>query len=236
VAAAIAVADREGLEAVSMARVAAEAGAAPMSLYRHVASKDELLDLMTDTAWGPPRDISGETWRDKLSAWAWGMRDALQKHPWALRVPVSGLPVYPNNAAWFEQGLAATDGTSLTVAHKASVILLISGYVRNEAMTSADIAASIRARAGDASDAGSGSGSGSEADEQWMHHYRDLMAKLTDPVRFPATTQLLESGVFDVADDPDDEFIFGLNRILDGIGLLVESGYPRPSDGPSLAP
>ena len=56
VAAAVQVADAEGLDAVSMGRVAAELGAAPMSLYRHVAGKEELLTLMVDAAWGAPPD------------------------------------------------------------------------------------------------------------------------------------------------------------------------------------
>src|ERR1700719_4606163 len=50
--AAVQVADAEGLDAVSMGRVAAELGAAPMSLYRHVSAKEELLELMVDAAWG----------------------------------------------------------------------------------------------------------------------------------------------------------------------------------------
>ena len=56
VAAAVRVADAEGLDAVSMGRVAAELGTAPMSLYRHVSAKDELLTLMADAAWGDVPD------------------------------------------------------------------------------------------------------------------------------------------------------------------------------------
>ena len=51
--AAVRVADTEGLDAVSMGRVAAELGTAPMSLYRHVSAKEELRTLMVDAAWGP---------------------------------------------------------------------------------------------------------------------------------------------------------------------------------------
>ena len=55
VEAAVRVADTEGLDAVSMGRVAAELGTAPMSLYRHVSAKEELLTMMVDAAWGRPR-------------------------------------------------------------------------------------------------------------------------------------------------------------------------------------
>lgn len=224
VEAAIRLADRDGLEAVSMARVAAELGAAPMSLYRHVASKDDLLELMTDIAWGPPPAPLTGTWREQLTQWAWTMRQGMYAHPWALRVPVSGLPVYPNNVAWFEQGLAALADTPISEQHKASTILLVSGYVRNEVMTGSDVEAAIRAQAEAAQTEPGPSPGGPETNPgaAWMRQYRDLMLKLADPVRFPATARLLESGVFDVSDPPDDEFDFGLDRILDGIERLIE--------------
>ena len=76
--AAIRVADTEGLDAVSMGRVAAELGAAPMSLYRHVSAKEELLTPMVDAAWGDSPDplAAGEGWRVGLSRWAWALRAA----------------------------------------------------------------------------------------------------------------------------------------------------------------
>src|SRR5580704_13936142 len=98
------VADTEGLDAVLMARVAAELKAAPMSLYRHVASKEELIKLMLDAAWGdsPGPLLADEGWRDGLSRWAWAMRAALRRHPWAAHLPISGLPIMPHEIAWFE--------------------------------------------------------------------------------------------------------------------------------------
>lgn len=209
VEAGVKVAESDGLAAVSMSRVAAELGSAPMSLYRYVSAKDELVALMVDAVYGPPPGppAPGPGWRDSLSTWAWATRAVLFAHPWVLRVPISGLPVRPNEVAWFERGLAAIAGTGLTEAQKASVIMLVSGYVRNEASTSSDIAAAVRA-------------SGLTASE-WMSAYGRMLAKLAGPQRFPALGSFLASGVFDVADDPDDEFTFGLERILDGIGVLL---------------
>jgi AcrR family transcriptional regulator len=224
VEAAIRLADRDGLDAVSMARVAAELGAAPMSLYRHITSKDDLLELMTDTAWGPPPAPLIGTWREQLTQWARTMRQRMSAHPWTLRVPVSGLPVYPNNVAWFEQGLAALADTPISEQHKPSTLLLISGYVRNEVMTGSDMAATIRTQAAAAEDLKAAGTDGEQLDPgtAWARQYRDLMVKLADPVRFPATARLLESGVFDIADVPDEEFDFGLDRILDGIECLIK--------------
>ena len=207
--AAVRVADTEGLDAVSMGRVAAELGAAPMSLYRHLSSKEELLRLMVDAAWGdsPGPLAHGECWRVGLARWAWAMRAGVRRHPWVVRIPISGLPIMPREIAWFEDALACMEGTGLTEARKASVILLLSGYVRNVASTEADISAAIAA-------------SGLRPDE-WMASYPRMLSQLTDPQRFPALAAFIAAGVFDAADDPDDEFIFGLDRILDGVEVLI---------------
>jgi AcrR family transcriptional regulator len=212
VAAAVRVADTEGLDAVSMGRVAAEVGTAPMSLYRHVASKEELLTLMVDAAWGqaPEGPVPGEGWRAGLTRWAWGLRTGARAHPWVIRIPLSGLPIMPNEVAWFENALACQAGTGFSEARKASVILLLAGYVRNQVTTEADIAAAIRA-------------SGLDPME-WMASYPRMLARLADPVRFPALARFIAAGVFEAEDGPDDEFIFGLNRILDGVAVLIGDG------------
>src|SRR6266849_352203 len=210
--AAVRVADAEGLGAVSMGRVAAELGAAPMSLYRHVSAKEELLALMVDAAWGdsPGSPGPGEGWRAGLSRWAWAMHAAARRHPWVVRIPVNGLPVMPREVAWFEDALACLRDTGLTEARKGSVIMLLAGYVRNVAATEADVESAIRSSGLDPS--------------AWMSSYAGLLRQLTDPQRFPALTELIAAGVFDAADAPDDEFIFGLDRILDGIEVLIAAG------------
>src|SRR5688572_33096520 len=79
--AAVDVAASEGLAAVSMNRVAAELGTAPMSLYRYVAAKDELLELMVDAGVGPPPELTdGVGWRAGLAAWAQAVRAALRRN------------------------------------------------------------------------------------------------------------------------------------------------------------
>jgi|HubBroStandDraft_6_1064221.scaffolds.fasta_scaffold20269_5 AcrR family transcriptional regulator len=208
--AAVRVADTEGLDAVSMGRVAAELGAAPMSLYRHVSAKEELLRLMVDAAWGdsPGPLAPGENWRAGLSRWAWALRDGAKRHPWVVRIPLNSLPIMPREVDWFEDALASLGDTALTEARKASVIMLLAGYVRNLATTEADIMAAIQA-------------SGLSPAE-WMSSYPRLLSQLTDPQRFPALTAFIAAGVFDAEDGPDDEFIFGLDRILDGIEDLID--------------
>src|ERR1700761_8970978 len=88
VAAAMEVADTEGLEAISMARVAAKLGFTTMSLYRYVASKDELLQLMFNaSAFGAESVVlEGDDWRSRLRSWAVIQRDMLDLHPWITRM------------------------------------------------------------------------------------------------------------------------------------------------------
>jgi hypothetical protein len=124
-----------------------------------------------------------------------------------IRIPLNGLPIMPNEVAWFENALACLAGTGLSEARKASVIMLLAGYVRNLATTEADIQAAIRA---------SGLSPG-----QWMASYPRMLAQLADPQRFPALTAFIAAGVFEADDGPDDEFIFGLDRILDGVAVFI---------------
>ena len=208
VEAAIRLADSEGLAAVSMSRVAAAAGHSTMALYRYVAAKNELLELMLDSAHGsPPGPEPGEGWRPSLARWAWAELAAYRRHPWALSVPLSGPPIMPNAVSWLESGLQSMGSTSLTEGEKMSVILLLTGYVRNAATVAVQIDAAFLAAVPKGQDAMSG--------------YTRLLGQLIDPHRFPGLTAVLASGVLDTTDEWDDEFTFGLERVLDGIGALV---------------
>jgi AcrR family transcriptional regulator len=203
VEAAVGVAATDGLAAVSMNRVAGELGSSPMSLYRYVSAKDELLALMVDAVLGPPAAAApDEDWRAGLSRWAWAYHDVLRRHPWVLQIPITAPAVTPNLTAWLEDGLRALQGTRLSEPQKLSVILLLSGYVRNEATLAADIGA---------------------GEQEIMPRWGRLLSELTDPEGFPALHAALASTAFEQDDDPDDEFVFGLERVLDGIEALVRS-------------
>lgn len=200
VAAAVKVAAAEGLAAVSMGRVAGELGAAPMSLYRYVASKDELLALMIDAAVGPPPALQpGEDWRAGLSRWSWSYYEALVGHPWVVHVPISGPPVTPNGVAWMEAGLASLTETGLDEGEKLSVMLLLSGYVRNEITLKADV------------------GVPAAASGEWSR----TITRLTDAERFPALHRALTSGVLAEDENTEEDFRWRLERVLDGVDVLV---------------
>jgi AcrR family transcriptional regulator len=208
VAAGVAVADAEGLAAVSMNRVAKELGSSAMSLYRYIESKDELLTLMVDAAVGtvPAASPDGD-WRAGLARWAWGSVATMRAHPWTTQVPITGPPLGPNAIAWFEDALRSMRDTALAEAEKASVVMMLSGYVRNHVIVMAEVQAHFLDAAATPHDA--------------MRGYTDTMRRLTDAHRFPALHAILDAGVFDRADPPDEEFAFGLERILDGIEALM---------------
>jgi AcrR family transcriptional regulator len=203
VAAGIEVAAADGVGALSMARIAKQLGVGTMSLYRYVAAKDELLTLMVDTALGPPPPLPQPGgWRAGLTAWCDGLRDVYRLHTWSLRVPISGPPLGPNNVAWLDRALDALTETPLREQDKLSCVLVLSGFVRNDATLTADFAA----------------GSDNEA---VMPGYGALVAQITSAEEFPSLHRAIASGALDDEDDLDIEYLFGLARILDGIAELV---------------
>lgn len=204
VAAGLDVAARDGVDGLSMGAVAKELGVSAMALYRYVPAKDDLLELMVDTALGRPRPATaGETWRDGLRRWAVGVRDSYAAHPWALRVPITAPPLGPNNVRWMENGLAALAATPLTAQECISCLLLISGFVRAEETLRTDTAAATEA--------------GLDA------RYADTLRQLVDAAEFPHVLAAIEQGAMSEPEDVGlaDEFEFGLERILDGIAVLV---------------
>jgi AcrR family transcriptional regulator len=206
----VAVATTEGLGAVSMARVAAEIGSSTMALYRYLPSKDDLLELMVDTALGPPPAVfKNVRWRKGLRLWAEGIRDAYRSQPWALNVPISGPPLGPNNLRWFEAALSCMRNTPLAEQQKVSVVLLVSGFVRNEETLTMNIMTRMLATGEPPED------------------YGRQLARLIDQVTFPSVYAAVVAGALEdwEPEDPgmDAEFEFGLERILDGVAALIES-------------
>ncbi|MEU5402767.1 TetR/AcrR family transcriptional regulator [Streptomyces sp. NPDC005963] len=207
--AAVSIAAQEGLAAVSMGRVAKELGVATMSLYRYVAAKDELYVLMLDAAVGPPPPPlpAGAGWREALAEWSWAYRQALRRNRWTLRIPVSGPPATPNSFAWWERGLAALERTALDEGEKLAMILVITGFVRNEVLMMTEIEEAVAS-------------SGASPEEVMRRHER-ILKQLADPARYPAVARMLDVGVFTGESDPDEDFAFGLDTVLDGVAALV---------------
>lgn len=138
VAAALQVADTDGLDAVSMPRLARELGAAPMSLYRHVASKDVLVDLVLDAAIGPPPDLAGLAPRAGLERWGRANHAVFRRHPWALPLVSSRRRMGPSECAWGEAVLGLLVGAGCTLPQAAAMLLTLNSYVRGASIPVTD--------------------------------------------------------------------------------------------------
>ena len=209
VRAAIAIADAEGLEAVSMSRVASDLGFSTMALYRHVESKEELVELMVDVAAGDPPELPDDDWRAALERWTRAQREVMRRRPWIAQAPISGIPIGPHQVSWMEAALRALRDTPLDGGEKLGILLLLTGQVRYESLLVSDLARA-RERAGQ------------DAVEMERAYGRNL-ATILDRDRFPELAGLVVEGVFDVADvDDEAAAALALTIILDGIDLLME--------------
>jgi AcrR family transcriptional regulator len=131
--AAVAVADKEGIDAVSMQRVAEDLGFTKMSLYRHVANKAELVKVMIDIAVGEPPDLSTirDGWRSRLEELVRQLTQVWQQHPWIPDVTVGGRTMGPREVGWTESALSAFAGTPLTGDERLAAVFLLFGHIRN---------------------------------------------------------------------------------------------------------
>jgi AcrR family transcriptional regulator len=227
VGAAIRLADAKGLDAVSMARVAAELGFTTMSLYRYVTSKDELLQLMWNaSALGAEHlVIEGDGWRSRLRAWAVIQRDMLDRHPWITQMPMAAPPVAPNSMHFVERGLETMDETGLPDSAKLRVIGLLSSYTLSEARMAADgMRAAMAAGTGEAPAAtdAPADAEAAEAGPEPPMDYEALLRELVDEQTYPR--------LYRIAWDPGPErppaereqFLFGIDLILDGVQALID--------------
>jgi AcrR family transcriptional regulator len=209
VRAAVAVADAEGLAAVSMAKVAAELGNSTMALYRHIRSKDELLLLMSDAAIADPPDLSGMDWRTGLTTWALSILGVLKEHSWFAHLPITGPPIGPNNLAWFDSGLRALFDTPLAELEKVGVVQNLITFVHGELRLGPELQRGY-----------------DENPERFGPTYGAVLAELIDPARFPALSRVVSSGVFSgpemVDQDLSEDFRFGLSLFLDGVEAYMQ--------------
>jgi AcrR family transcriptional regulator len=216
VAAAVELADAEGLDAVSMRRVAERLGIATMSIYTYVPGKAELLDLMLDRV-NAERDtnLTKDRWREGLEAMARDQWAMYERHPWTLYVASGRGTLGPNELDAYEAAMRVVAGLGLPARDVVAIVDALSMYVRGAARDAAEAAGAAEATGT------------SEAD--WWYEREPILEELMAPDRFPTLTRLGGEGGFDVPDDTPnynlrfalDDFEFGLQRYLDGVEAFI---------------
>jgi AcrR family transcriptional regulator len=205
VRAAIEIADGEGVEALSMRKVAAKLGSGTMSLYRYVSSKDDLLDLMVDTVLGEedlPDEPSGD-WRQDLAERARRTRAVARRHPWAIRLrPNLG----PNALRQIEYAMSAVDGLGLDVDAMTDMVNTVNAFVIG--FVQAELAEEeAQRRTG-------------LTEEQWRARMEPYIRQLIATGRYP----FLERIVVEAEDFPDADATFErrLALVLDGLAANLQ--------------
>lgn len=205
---AVGIADADGLDAITMRRLAAELGVAPMAAYRHVSGKDDVLELMVDLVYGEVDIPDGAGWRETMRALATGVRSLVLKHPWLtqLAAPRAVYELTPNRMALAERALAALRGTDLDADTTMSVFRTVAAYVHGA--TSAEIG--LRQLMHDGGwTSGAETRTGLSAQMTWL---------LTTG-RYPAFERYVHEGVR--KDDLQWQFETGLEHVLDGIAARL---------------
>lgn len=212
---AIELADADGLEALSMRRVADRFGVNAMALYTYVPGKAELVDLMLDRVIGEAARPDGAegVWRAKLELYAREAWALYHRHPWVLRVQPSRGLMGPNQAAALDSALRAVSGIGLTEGEMVAVFGVVAGYVQGAARTSAEAAQIERATG--------------VTDDEWWSAHGPLMAEYIDPDRFP-TLASVSAEAWGLEETEGGGFEFGLRRVLDGIEAFVRPRSAQP--------
>ncbi|MEU5878950.1 TetR/AcrR family transcriptional regulator [Spirillospora sp. NPDC047279] len=221
---AMALADADGLGALSMRRIADELGVAAMSIYTYVPSKAELIDVMVDRASGelaPPPDVPPggvrDAWRSGLEHIARQNWALFHRHPWLLEISTGRPPMGPQLIGKYEYELRTVDGLGLTDVEMDSVIALVNGHAQSSAKSSVDAAQAER-RTG-------------MTDEEWWEITAPVLETVIRPGDYPLGERVgtAAAQVYGGAIGPEHAFEFGLQRILDGIEVLIAA---RSADHP----
>lgn len=223
VAAAVELADEEGLAAVSMRKVADRLGTSPMGLYTYVPGKAELLDLMLDAVLADlPTDYDqGEGWRAAVELAARESWAFYQRHPWVLQVAGVRNPLGPHTFAQYEAACRLFDDLGLTGVEMARAVGVVDSFVRGAAKA--------------VSDARSAEQVTGISDDDWWNARAPILEEIQAEVweeRYPTLSRMDQEQAFDQLDRPDDTtpylvqdaldtFEFGLQRLLDGLEAYV---------------
>jgi AcrR family transcriptional regulator len=210
VRAAMAIADAEGLAALSMRGVAARLEVATMSIYRHVESKERLVALMADAAYGELAAEPGEGWRAELEASGRALWALYRRHPWLAHVTPLTRPLpLPNLLRHGEATLRALDDRGLGAAARLDLQIMLLTHVQGLAV---QLEAEAQARAATGL-----------TEDDWMAEHGPALEGIAATGRYPRFAALMgeltAAGGYDL--DLDRIFALGLRTLLDGLAATV---------------
>lgn len=221
VAAATAIADTDGLDAVTIRAVARRLSIAPMTVYTHVPSKAELLDCMLDDAYlrMDLTDTAAQPWRHRVATVAEDNRQLYRAHPWAVTVSTARPPLGPGQLAKYDHELAAFDDTTVDDVTRDAALTFVLDFVRITMLAEIDAAAGQAASGVD--------------DQQWWVATGPLLATYADATAYPVASRVGTAAghAHRATRDPEHAYRFGLARVLDGLAPILEAGpaahHPR---------
>ena len=200
--AAVALADRGGIDTLTMRNLGHELGVEAMSLYNHVANKNDLIDGIVDLVYGeiaPPSDQMG--WKTAMRQRGISVREALMRHPWATSLMHARTNPGPANLRHHDSLLGTLRMAGFTLVMAAHAISVIDSYIYGFALQQASMPLQTPRQLAKV---------GEEMLGQMAGDYPHLAEMITD--------HALQPGY-----DYSDEFEFGLDLILDGLEQLRET-------------
>ncbi len=204
---AMAYVDEYGIQALSMRRLAEDLGVAPMSLYRHVANKDDLVDSLVDSVFSeialPP---SGNDWKTALRQRAISARDALLRHRWAIGVMESRSHPGPANLRHHDAMLGALRSAGFSIAMAAHAFSLLDSYIHGFVLEMANLPFTPEQAAG----------------------VSEAMLEPFPPDDYPNLRAMTTEHVMQPGYDYSQEFEYGLDLILDALQRARDTAAHRP--------
>jgi len=198
-------ANKGGLEALTMRRLAEELQVATMALYRHVANKDDLIDAMVDVVFseiGVPS--GGGDWKNAMRRRAIAVRDALSRHPWAVGLMESRMNPGPANLRHHDAVVGRLRAAGLDIEMAAHAYSLLDSYIYGFALTKMHLPFDTSEGVGDVAES--------------------MLARF--PVNeYPNLVEILTEHVMKPGYDYGDEFEYGLDLILDGLERVQDAAW-----------
>jgi len=160
--------------------------------------KDQLIDLMIDAVMIDGLKPGAEHWRAEMTAWAKADLSLYLTHPW-LSAAVTRPTLGPNWTKWLDAALHTLSGLNLPTSHMMSILLLVDGHIRSAAQITV----------------------GAKAAREWEENFGRMLKLIGDNQQYPTISRMLNTGGFEqTGDDLNDMFLFGLDRLLDGIEVI----------------